>query len=98
LYNVNKSELSVAFNSNFEPVTDNALLFSLKVTPPYVNPSVKLKVSILAVPSINKSFHCFALEPISCLSSFAGISDDDTLFITISPLKLAPWSNVLPVY
>ena len=59
-------------------------MFSLKVTPPYVNPSVKLKGIYIGVPSINKSFHSFTVEPISCLSSSVGISDDDTLFITIT--------------
>ena len=70
----------------------------LKVTPLYVNASVKLNVSIFAVPSINKSFHCFVVVPISKASSAFGIIDEETLISVVSPVKLIPSSNVLPTY
>ena len=58
--NVNKSELSVLLNVNPEPVIlkwSELLPLVLKVTPLYVKPSVKLSVSMFAVPSKCKSFH-----------------------------------------
>ena len=72
----------VAFKSNWEPVicklvAGDALPLVLNVTPLYVNASVNVNVSILAVPSMNKSFHSLVVEPISCLSSAAGINEDE---------------------